>query len=117
MTFKYSITFTQGIHVYEYIDTLCVGRDFILGTIDTHSATGTLKPTKQGTHSNHVTTDENTIVLKEVQDRISSCAVIDSHYCRVNSLKKYLDPYLSVFKMYKMYTEACRGPKKVSEFK
>ena len=109
----------MGIHVYKYIDTLYVGRDFILGAIDMHSATGTLKPTKQGMHSNHMTTEwwQPTIVLKEVQDHISSFAVIDSRYCRVNSLKKYLDPYLSVFKMYKMYTEACRGPNKLSEFK
>ena len=72
-----------------------------------HSATDTLKPTKQGAHGNHVKTDET--LLMEVQDHISSFAVIDSHYCRANSLKRYLDPSLSVSKMYKMYTEACLG--------
>ena len=72
---------------------------------DIHSASDTLKPIKQGAHSNHVKTDE------------TSFAVIDSHYCRANSLRKYLDLSLSVSKMYKMYTEACRGPNKLYEFK
>ena len=43
--------------------------------MDMHSATGTLKPTKQGAHGNHVKTNET--LLKEVQDHISSFAVID----------------------------------------
>ena len=56
-------------------------------------------------------------MLKEAQDQISSFAVIDSHYYRANCLNKYLDPFLSVSKLYKMDTEASRRPNKLSEFK
>ena len=118
VTFKYYLyTGDSRLQVcrHFFLNTLDVGRDFIYGTMDMHSATGTLKPTKQGAHSNHVNTDET--LLKEVKDHISSFAVIDSHYCRAKSLKKYLDSSFSVSKMYKMYTEACRGPNKLSEFK
>ena len=118
VTFKYYLyTGDSRLQVcrHFFLNTLDVGRDFIYGTMDMHSATGTLKPTKQGAHSNHVKTDET--LLKEVKDHISSFAVIDSHYCRAKSLKKYLDSSLSVSKMYKMYTEACRGPNKLFEFK
>ena len=61
VNFKYYLyTGDSRLQVYRHFfrNTLYVGRDFILGTIDIHSATGTLKPTKQGTHSNHRKTDE-----------------------------------------------------------
>lgn len=40
-----------------------------------------------------------------VKEHIESFPVIDSHYCRANTTKKYLEEGLSITKMYKMYVE------------
>lgn len=39
------------------------------------------------------------------REHISSFPVIDSHYCRENTTKKYLEEGLSLRKMYKMYKD------------
>lgn len=39
------------------------------------------------------------------KEHIESYPVIDSHYCRANTTKKYLEEGLSLSKMYRMYVE------------
>lgn len=40
-----------------------------------------------------------------VREHIRSFPVIDSHYCRENTTKKYLEEGLSLCKMYKLYKD------------
>lgn len=43
--------------------------------------------------------------LNHIKEHIDSFPTIDSHYCRSNTSKKYLDSNLSIQKMYKLYCE------------
>ena len=49
----------------------------------------------------------NSSVLKSIREHIGSFAVMDSHYCRSQTQKKYLYPGLSINAMYRMYREKC----------
>lgn len=40
-----------------------------------------------------------------VKEHISSYPVVDSHYCRANTSRKYLELGLSIPKMFKQYVE------------
>lgn len=42
-------------------------------------------------------------VIKAVKDHIDKFSVMDSHYCRAETKKKYFEEGLSVRKMHKMY--------------
>ncbi|CAG9839364.1 unnamed protein product [Diabrotica balteata] len=43
-----------------------------------------------------------------VRHHINSFALIESHYCRKNSTKKYLPPDLNISKMFRLYKAYCR---------
>lgn len=43
--------------------------------------------------------------IEEVKNHIESFPVMDSHYCRKKTAKKYLEPTLSISKMYDLYVE------------
>ncbi|CAC5356571.1 unnamed protein product [Mytilus coruscus] len=44
-----------------------------------------------------------------IRDHINSFPRVESHYCRANSSRKYLEPTLSLSKMYQLYTEKCQS--------
>ena len=59
---------------------------------------------KRGKHSNRPFTVPET--LKHVaRAHISSFPAIDSHYCRENTRRKYLEEGLSISKMYSLFKE------------
>lgn len=45
-------------------------------------------------------------------DHIKSFPTVDSHYCRSSSIRQYLQPGLSVSKMYSLYVEKRKDPVK-----
>ncbi|XP_023211752.1 uncharacterized protein LOC111614620 [Centruroides sculpturatus] len=51
-------------------------------------------------------TDEE--ILKNVKEHILSFERVESHYCRRNSTKQYLDGSLNISEMYRLYTDYCR---------
>ncbi|KAJ8934545.1 hypothetical protein NQ314_013286 [Rhamnusium bicolor] len=57
------------------------------------------------------------IMLQKVKAHIESFPTMESHYCRKSSKRLYLDPNLSISKMYQLYVEQCqeRKEKHVSE--
>ncbi|CAC5410100.1 unnamed protein product [Mytilus coruscus] len=44
-----------------------------------------------------------------IRDHINSSSRVESHYSRANSSRKYLEPTLSLSKMYQLYTEKCQS--------
>lgn len=52
--------------------------------------------------------------VKEVKAHIESFPVVDSHYCRASSGKKYLESALNIPKMYSLYKQTTQAP--VSEW-
>lgn len=55
--------------------------------------------------------------LEEIRDHIKSFPVIDSHYCRSSSDKKYLPPELNLTKMYNYYVEKTSEPLKIHMYR
>lgn len=51
--------------------------------------------------------------LQDVKNHIESFPVLDSHYCRKQSDRKYLDPKLSILKMYDLYVEKMKYSNKI----
>lgn len=43
--------------------------------------------------------------VKDVKDHITSFPTVESHYCRANSSKQYLDSNLNIAKMYQLYKD------------
>ena len=84
-----------------FLNTMDIGRDFVYNTIRKVSGTGTLKGSLQGKHGCQPKINES--LIKEVENHIKSFKVIDSHYCRKDSKRQYLDPSLSVKAMYRLY--------------
>lgn len=50
--------------------------------------------------------------INEVIDHIKSFPTVQSHYCRSSSMRQYLQPGLSVTKMYSLYLENSKSPVK-----
>lgn len=90
-----------------------VCKEFFLGTLDISQqrvnvyhknkdkATNIPRPLKTG-NNNKVTSDEK---KTSVRNHIRSFPHIESHYCRSSSKCHYLDPGLSIAKMYRLYTQ------------
>ncbi|KAJ8940472.1 hypothetical protein NQ314_010719 [Rhamnusium bicolor] len=55
--------------------------------------------------------------IQEVKNHIESFPVMESHYCRETNQRQYLDPTLSITKMYNLYVQECENnnKNKVSE--
>ncbi|KAK3911441.1 GATOR complex protein MIOS [Frankliniella fusca] len=58
-------------------------------------------PDKRGKHENRKTTSP--ILIGSVKDHIKSFPVIESHYCREGTRRRYLQANLSVARMYRLY--------------
>lgn len=48
--------------------------------------------------------------VQEVVDHISNFPTIDSHYCRTETSRNYLETHLNITKMYKLYKEIYENP-------
>ncbi|KAF0747810.1 Uncharacterized protein FWK35_00027098 [Aphis craccivora] len=48
-------------------------------------------------------------VIYEIKSHIEKFPTIESHYCRATTKRKYLDPTLSIAKMYELYLQDCKS--------
>ncbi|CAG9823940.1 unnamed protein product [Phaedon cochleariae] len=86
-----------------------VCKKYFLGTFDisqkpvytAHLEPNEIKKDNRGKQS------EESAKKEEIMTHIKSFPVIDSHYCRQNTKRKYLEANLSVAKMYGLYTKWC----------
>lgn len=72
---------------------------------------GIAKRDGRGRHPSHRKTSDE--ALEIIRNHINSFPQMESHYCRQNSKKKYLDSNLNLKKMFDLYLEFCEEKKKV----
>lgn len=97
--------------------TLCISNGPIETALKGKDSSGTFQGVdRRGRKTPGNKTSEEQISL--VKEHIESFPVMESHYVRQSSKKKYLDSRLSILKMYELYTEMCktRNERPVSEF-
>ena len=83
-----------------FLNTMDIRRDFVYNTIRKVSGTGNIKASLQRKHGQHPKIEEP--LIKEVENHIKSFKVIDSHYCRKDTNRSYIDPSLSLKAMYRL---------------
>lgn len=102
-----------------------VCKDFFLGTLNisqkpvytAHLEVDEVKKDKRGKQGSRKLDDRK----EEIIDHIKKFPVVDSHYCRKITKRKYLDSNLSVAKMYRLYALWCqenaKSPVKLSYYR
>ena len=114
---KHSITYT--LPNLQTGETHRVCKTFFLNTLDvSHQRVSTAHSKQEhlpgvvnndrrgkmpGSRSNKISEEQ----LSLVREHIKSFQTIESHYCRKDSNRKYLDPDLSLKKMYELYCKWC----------
>ena len=76
------------------------------------NGTGIPLAIRQGKHPKRKATESQ---RQAVIKHISSFPAIESHYCRSDSSRKYIDPLLSVSRMYALFCEQSSGPVVIKE--
>ena len=107
---SYSYYFMVGEESFRvcksyYLSTLAVSQKMIYNVHEKKNPiTGVVKADGRGKkcHSN-VTKEQREIVIAH----INSFPVIDSHYCRAKTNKKYVQPGLNIERMYDLYKSHC----------
>ncbi|XP_074036389.1 uncharacterized protein [Leptinotarsa decemlineata] len=84
-----------------FTDTLCISSTFLTTVKKKMSSTGVIEPDLRGKHLNQPKTDPQTI--KDIIDHINSFARIESHYCRSDTKREYIDGDLNQAEMYRLY--------------
>ena len=74
-------------------------------------ATGIVKPDERGRHESHHRVSEEQ--KRGVLEHINSFPVVESHYCRAKTNKKYLGAGLNIEKMYGLYKGKLRERKAI----
>lgn len=101
--------------------TIRVCKEFFMGTFDisnsqikTHCKnmdhSGTLKPKVRKTPATKIPDEK----IEDIINHINSFPRIESHYCRSTTQRLYLDPALSIRKMYALYREKCTSTGKTA---
>ena len=65
-----------------------------------------VKEDERGKYANHHRCSQEQ--RRGVIDHINSFPVIESHYCRAKTSKKYLEADLNIEKMYDLYVDQCK---------
>ncbi|CAG9787649.1 unnamed protein product [Diatraea saccharalis] len=111
----------DGIQVCQkfFMATLCISVDVISDAVNKQDSLGLYAgDDKRGKKSPPNKTKKEDV--QRVKDHIKCFPVMDSHYCRKDSKKKYLYPDAkSVINMYRLYEDSCKEKNKnpVSESK
>ena len=93
-----------------YLATLAVSQKMVYNVHQKKDkVTGVVKPDGRGRHSSHYQVSEEQ--KQGVFEHINSFPVVDSHYCRAKTNKKYLEGGLNIEKMYDLYKEKCEKKK------
>ncbi|KAE8739292.1 hypothetical protein FOCC_FOCC015215 [Frankliniella occidentalis] len=98
-SYKYYLTDHNGKAVpvcqTMFLDTFDISMSVVYSTFKKNS------PDKRGKHGTRKRTSP--IVIQSVKDHIKSFPLIESHYCREGTRKRYLQQNLSIAKMHRMY--------------
>lgn len=94
-----------------FLNTLNIDKKRIYYAFENHQNidTGVPKPNTRGRHVKKVTSDYQ---LSTVREHIESFKKIESHYCRSNTTRSYIEADLNLSKMYRLYIEKCETPVK-----
>jgi len=94
-----------------FLKTLCVTLKEVRNIVENKRLTnsGMCKIDNRGKHSNHIKTDEKDKQI--IRNHINMFPSFESHYSRSHSEKKYLNPDLSISKMYRLYKNYCEDIK------
>jgi hypothetical protein len=90
-----------------FLTTLCISQKPIYHVHENLNVAGVPKKDGRGKHphSNHAISDAK---RQHVITHIKSFPVVESHYCRSNIKRKYLESTLTLKKMYNFYDEDCK---------
>ena len=88
-----------------YLPTLAVSQKMVYNVHQKKDeATGIVKPDGKGRHeSHHRVSEEKKKGCFRVLEHINSFPIVESHYCRAKTNKKYLEAGLNIAKMYDFY--------------
>ena len=107
---SFSLFFDRGNNIRVqvcktfYLDTLSVSQKKVYNVHTNKTAHDTPKPDGRGTNTKKGFSKE---VKGHIRRYIKSFPVMESHYCRADSKKQYLEAGLSITKMYELYVEFC----------
>ena len=105
-TFKYYLfqsACKERVCKFFYLKTLDISQKQIMTYYLTRNQqTGTPRPSKQGKHTKKRISETH---RQAVRDHIGSFPRVESHYCRARTQKEYLEPGLSVARMYELFCE------------
>lgn len=96
---------TQVCRVF-FLNTLDLKKDYVMGTVRRKDEFGMPRDVQSGKHENRKKWSDQ--VIDSVKKHIESFPTMDSHYCRKETLKGYLDQSLSINEMYRLYEKKCR---------
>lgn len=112
-TFRYYFNVSdQRIEVCKlfYLGTLCISQTPIYNVhLGKDIVSNTPKESRQGRHVKHSINDDDKTFLKR---HIESFPKVESHYCRANNSREYLESNLSIAKMYSLYVDLCKSENK-----
>lgn len=66
-----------------------------------------LEEDNRGKHSNHAKVDDE--IRKSIKEHIDSIPKMESHYCRANTSKEFIDGSRSIVDIHKDYVEICKS--------
>lgn len=89
-----------------FLNTLDLKKDYVMGTVRRKDEFGMLRDVQSGKHENRANKC-SAQVINSIKKHIESFPTIDSHYCRKDTVKRYLDESLSVNEMYRLYQKKC----------
>ncbi|XP_050294104.1 uncharacterized protein LOC126734493 [Anthonomus grandis grandis] len=92
-----------------YTGTLCISQKPIYTTHKNKTVTNTLTKSIQGKHQKRVTSPE---AIDFVKEHINLVPRVESHYCRKNRNKEYVESGLSIKKLYELYVDLAKEREK-----
>lgn len=94
---------------FFFSDTLDISSRFVDRALSSIADTGVQQKDGRGRHTNRPTKVSDT-ARAEIRDHINSFPRVDSHYCRRDSRKEYLEGNLTITKMYQDYVAKVTSP-------
>lgn len=88
-----------------FLNTLGISAQTVRTVFNKTNSAGNIAKDQRGKACKNSMLDES--VKKSVRDHINMFEIVDSHYCRAKTERKYLPPTLNISKMFMMYEEYC----------
>ena len=89
-----------------FLATLCISNNAVLKAFsDRSDHNAFIGGDKRGHHKpkHKLSAERHQFIINHIE----SFPVVESHYCRADTSRKYLEPGLSVIKMHELYKEKC----------